>query len=95
MLSPSAFWPRLHLHSHSKMPSYLHHLQTEDVDISVALSSWRSLSNSDQPHQQSRAVQKAWDGIIDSVVQASLLSIAESPLHRARLLSACAEHSGD
>ena len=67
----------------------------EDVDISAELSSWRSLSNSEQPPQQSRTVQKAWDGIIASVVQARLLSRVESPLDQARLLSACAEHSGD
>ena len=58
-----------------------------DIDISAALSSWRSLFNSEQPPRQSCAIQKAWDGIIASVVQASLLSRAESPLDQARLLS--------
>ena len=67
----------------------------EYVDISAALSSWRSLSNSEQRLQQSCAVQKAWDGIIASVVQASLLARAKSSLDQARLRSACAEHSGD
>ena len=67
----------------------------EDVDISAALSTWRSLSNSEQPPQQSRAVQKVWNGIIASIGQASLLSRAESPLDQTRLLSACTEHSED
>ena len=56
----------------------------EDIDISAALSSWRSLSNSEQPPQQSRSLQKAWDVKIASVVHASLLSRAE-PLDQAHL----------
>ena len=73
------------------LPPSLEHC--EDNDISAALSSWSSLSDSEQPSQQSRSVQKAWAGKIASVVQASLMSSAESPLDQARLLSACAEHS--
>ena len=89
------FWLRLHLHSLQNTilpPSFA---DCEDVNISAELSSWRSLSNSEQPPQQSRTVQKAWDGKIAFVVQASLLSRAESHLDQARLLSACAEDSGD
>ena len=88
MLAPSAFLASaaftLSLQNTILPPSLA---DCEDIDISAALSSWRSLSNSEQPPQQSCAVQKAWDGTIASVVQASLLSRAESLLDQARLHS--------
>ena len=34
----------------------------DDMNITAALSSWRLLSNSEQPPYQSREVQKLWDG---------------------------------
>ena len=49
-----------------------------------------SLSNNNNNNYQ-----KAWDGPVASVAQSDLLSRAESSIDQARLLSACAEHSGD
>ena len=77
------------------MPSCLHQLLTEDVDVTAALPSRSSLSRSEQPHQQYRVIQKARDGIIAGVVQSDILSRAESTPGWAGLLSICAEHCGD
>ena len=78
------------------MPSYLRHLQTVRI-LTYRQHFLLGVNCSIQSSHLSSHVQykKTWDGKVASIVQASLLSRAESPLDQARLLSACAEHSGD
>ena len=67
----------------------------EDVDNTEAFSSGTKLSQTDEPLEQLWAIQKVWDGAVASAFQADLLARADTPTDRARLLSACADHSGD
>ena len=67
----------------------------DDLDKAAALSSWKFLSHAEEPIELFRGIQKAWDRPVASVAQSDLLSRAESSIDQARLLSACAEHSGD
>ena len=67
----------------------------DDLDKAAALSSWKFLSHAEEPTELSHGIQKSWDGPVASVAQSDLLSRAESSIDQARLLSACAEHSGD
>ena len=67
----------------------------DDLDKAAAISSWKFLSHAEEPTELYRGFQKAWDGPVASVAQSDLLSRAESSIDQARLLSACAEHSGD
>ena len=67
----------------------------DDLDKAAALSSWKLISHAEEPTELSRGIQKAWDIPVASVAQSDLLSRAESSIDQARVLSACAEHSGD
>ena len=67
----------------------------DDLDKAAALSSSKFLSHVEEPIELTQGIQKAWDGPVASVAQSDLLSRVESSIVQARLLSACAEHSGD
>ena len=96
MLAPSAFLASaaftLPLQNAILPPSLAN---VDDLGKAAALSSWKFLSHTEEPIELTRGIQKAWDGPVVSVAQSDLLSRAESSIDQARLLAACAEHSGD
>ena len=53
------------------------------------------MDQTEEPLQLLRAIQKEWDVAVALAIQADLLARADTPTDRARLLSACADHSGD
>ena len=96
MLAPSAFLASaaftLPLQNVILPPSLAN---VDDLDKASALSSWKFLSHAEEPIKLTRGIQNAWDGPVASAAQSDLLSRAKSSIDQARLLSACAEYSGD
>ena len=90
-------WPLLHLHSNSRMQSILPASirDLEDVNKTEAFSSWIKLSRTEESLELRRTIQRVWHGAVASAFQADLLARADTPTDRARLFSACVDHSGD
>ena len=56
---------------------------------------WTDLANSPKPSQQTKHIQKAWDGPVATNQKNLILSRAPSDMDKARLLAAASPHSGD
>ena len=95
MLAPSAFLASVAFTLLFRTPYCPTTCNVDDLDKAAGLSSWKFLSHAEEPTELTRGIQKAWDGPVASIAQSDLLSRAESSIDQARLLSACAEHSGD
>ena len=96
MLAPSAFLGPAEFTlplQNAMLPPPL--ANVDDLEKAAALSSWKFLSQAEEPTELSRGIQKAWDGTVASVAHSNLLPREESSIDQARLLSDCAEHSGD
>ena len=95
MLAPAAFLASaaFTLQLQNKiLPAFIQDL--EDVDKTEAFSSWTKLSQIEEPLELLRVIQKVWDGTVASAFLVDLLARADTPTDRARLFSACADHSG-
>ena len=66
----------------------------ENVDKTEAFSSWNKLSQTEEPLELLQAIQKVWNGVVESASQADLLARSDTTTDQACLLSACVDHSG-
>ena len=67
----------------------------EDISQTHSLAIWKSLSSAEVPAPALQHVQKAWDGLIASKIQAEIWGRASDVIDKARLLAAASPHSGD
>ena len=95
-LAPSAFFAftaSTHSLQDAILPQCFRDL--EDVSQTHSMAIWKSLSSAEVPVPALQHVQKAWDGLIGSKIQAEILSRASDVNDMARLLAAASPHSGD
>ena len=75
------------------LPESLH--DTEDLMVSFALASWKSLMHKDEPIDEIQYIQRAWDTPVAHSAYEDLLTSCDTLADKARLKAAEAPHAGD
>lgn len=98
MLAPSAFLAS----AASTLPlqdailaTSIHAPVDEDDALATALQSWHTITDSDEPSDSGRGIQRAWDTRPVDTAYQHLLATQTEPVDQARLQAASAPHSGD
>lgn len=98
MLAPSAFLASA-ASTLSLQESILASASTQPTNpddcLSEALRAWHTLTDSDEPTDTGRAIQRAWDGRVVNTTFRLLTDTQSAPIDQARLRSVSAPHAGD